>query len=132
MFKLTIVTPEKTIIKDAELAEITLPAHSGELNILPGHSELMTVLTAGKLSFKLMDGSLFDYAIAWGYCQITPEGVTVLAEKAFDKDQINIGQISKEYKQLEDKINQETLEDKAYFDLIKQMHEIRAQLELKS
>ena len=82
MFKLFFATPDRKIAADQELEEITLPAHRGELNILPGHAPLMTVLEPGILRYTLKNGEKNKMAISWGYCQVSNDGVTVLAESA--------------------------------------------------
>jgi F-type H+-transporting ATPase subunit epsilon len=127
VFRLTLVTPEKTIVKDAELAEITLPAHSGELNILPGHAELMTVLKAGRLNYRLQSGETADYVIAWGYCQVTDHSVLVLAESLKAKSELNITEIQSSLKLADKKLNEEMLNDEEYEKLIKQIEELRSQ-----
>ena len=78
--KLTLVTPGKRIVLGEEVSEITLPAFMGELNILPGHQPLITTLTPGVIRYKLKDGIEVAASISWGYCNISPEGVNVLAE----------------------------------------------------
>jgi len=67
MFKLNLVTPDKKIVTDQELDEVTLPAYAGELNILPGHAPLMTTLTAGALKYKLKGQESEELAVSWGY-----------------------------------------------------------------
>lgn len=127
MFKLTLVTPEKTILKEAELAEVTLPAHSGELNILPGHASLMTVLKSGRLTYKLTNGDSADFVIAWGYCQVSDENVLVLAEHLKARNDLDISQITNSLKQMDQTMNEETLDDQQYSDLIKKIEELRSQ-----
>lgn len=83
MFKLTLVTPEKKLLTDEEVEEVVVPAYMGEINILPGHAPLMSTLGVGILRYKLKGGSGFSSAaISWGYCEVNPEGVNILAETA--------------------------------------------------
>jgi len=92
MFTLTLVTPTKKIVEDAELKEVYVPAFRGELEILPGHAPLVTTLHAGVLKYKLAaGGELKSYAISWGYCEVTAAGqVTVLAETAEAPEEIDV------------------------------------------
>ena len=78
--KLTLVTPEKRVLLGQEVTEVTLPAFKGELNILPGHEPLVTTLVPGIIHYKTKDGANVAASISWGYCNISPEGVNVLAE----------------------------------------------------
>lgn len=132
MLKLTLVTPEKTVVKDVELVEITLPAYAGELNILPGHTALMTVLKAGRLSYKLANGESADHVIAWGYCQVTENTVLVLAESLKEKAEINIEDLNKSLKAADQRLNEETLSDEEYDELTKHIEELRSQEEFVS
>lgn len=94
MFKLTLVTPEKKLLEDKDVEEVFVPAHRGELNILPGHASLMTTLSTGILKYKLKDSDQLNYAsISWGYCEVFPGGVNVLAETAEIPDEIDIERV---------------------------------------
>ena len=91
MFKLNLVTPEKKLVADQELEEVTVPAFVGELHILPGHAPLMTTLEPGILKYKLKGSPEFvKIAISWGYCQVSTESVNVLAESAVSADEIDL------------------------------------------
>jgi len=89
---LTLVTPQKKILEQAEMKEVLIPAYRGELEILPGHAPLVTTLSAGVLKYKLADSSEFkSMAISWGYCEVTAKGqVTILAETAETPAEIDV------------------------------------------
>ena len=53
MFKLNLLTPERKAVYDQEITEVTVPAYSGEITILPGHAALITTLGTGVLKYKL-------------------------------------------------------------------------------
>jgi F-type H+-transporting ATPase subunit epsilon len=90
MFTLSLVTPEKKIVTDMELDDLVVPAFRGELNILPGHAPLMTTLGTGLLRYKLKGESEYTAAvISWGYCEVHPTGVNVLAETAETLEEID-------------------------------------------
>ena len=114
MFKLFFATPDKKVVADAELEEITLPAFAGELNILPGHAPIMTTLEAGILSYKLKNGQSDRLAISWGYCQVSAEGVSVLAETAKHASEIDVALTQQQLKNAENKILNEMLDDSGW------------------
>ncbi|MES2964307.1 MAG: ATP synthase F1 subunit epsilon [Bdellovibrionota bacterium] len=90
MFTLTLVTPEKKLLSNVEIEEVFVPAAKGELNILPGHAPLMTTLETGDLRYRLKgEAKLFHVAISWGYLQVNPEGVNILAETAERPEEID-------------------------------------------
>lgn len=127
MFQLTLVTPDHTIVKMAELAEITLPAFSGELNILPGHTPLMTTLSTGRLSYRLQSGEVNEFVLAWGYCQVTDDEVLVLAENLHAKSDIDKTKVLNQIKQWDDRLQSEALDDETYNKFLKETAHLRAQ-----
>lgn len=91
MFELNIVTPNKKIVAGQEMQEVFVPAYRGELNILPGHSPLVSTLSEGVLKYRLKNESNETaIAISWGYVEITPTGVNILAETAETKEEIDL------------------------------------------
>jgi F-type H+-transporting ATPase subunit epsilon len=130
MFKLTFVTPEKKIETDQELEEITLPANRGELNILPGHSPLMTTLEAGIVAYKLKNGTSQKLAISWGYCQVSSDGVTLLAETAMVASEIDVAAVNEHLKQKEELLMKEVLDDHQWETLHQEISRLRAEQDL--
>ncbi len=130
MFKLFFATPDKKVIADQELDEITLPAHAGELNILPGHSPIMTTLEAGILSYKLKNGQTDRMAISWGYCQVSAEGVSVLAETAKHVSEIDLKNSQQKLKEVENKIVNEMLDDAQWDKALKEIGKHQAEINL--
>jgi len=130
MFKLSLVTPEKRLVVDQELEEITLPAFSGELNILPGHAPLMTTLEAGILSYLLKSGQSDRLAISWGYCQVSAEGVSVLVEQAVQASEVNVREDQEELRNNEARLMHETLDDQDWKKVQQEIARLNAELEL--
>jgi F-type H+-transporting ATPase subunit epsilon len=90
MFTLTLVTPDKRLLTDVEIEELIVPAWKGQLDILPGHAPLMTVLSAGVLKVRLKGQAAFkSAAISWGYLEVNPKGVNVLADTAEWAEDVN-------------------------------------------
>ncbi len=105
MLKLTLVTPSKKILTDAEVEEVFVPAFRGELNILPGHAALVTSLGSGILKYRLKGSSeLKAAAISWGYCEVFNDVVSVLADTAELSDEIDVAQAKEHIKDTELKL----------------------------
>lgn len=106
MFELSIVTPEKKLVEKQEMEEVFVPAFKGELNILPGHAPLVSTLTEGVLKYRLKEESaLKAVAISWGYLEVTPQGVNILAETAESKQEIDVERAKQSLKQAEESID---------------------------
>src|ERR1700745_532700 len=79
-FQLEIVTPEKLVVKD-QAEEMQIPGKNGYLGILPGHAPLITELSVGQISYR--NASETHYlCVAWGFAEVLPDKVTILAETA--------------------------------------------------
>lgn len=132
MFKLFFATPDKKIVSDQELAEITFPAFAGELNILPGHAPLMTTLEPGILQYKLKNGESQRMAISWGYCQISADGVTVLAETAVLAEEVDAKVVSHRLADNEALLIGESMTDEEWEKTQHEVKRLRAELNLLS
>jgi F-type H+-transporting ATPase subunit epsilon len=124
---LDIVTPDRKLISGMEMEEVFVPAHKGELNILPGHSPLVSTLHPGVLKYRLKGSSdIESVAISWGYIQITSTGVSILAETAEGKEDIDLDAVKKELSDLEKSLETaETPEEIVNYNLERQRAEAR-------
>ena len=78
---LNVVTRERKII-DAEVDEVILPASDGEIGVLPGHTPLLATLAIGQLRYRT--GTKVErLVISWGFAEVLPDRVIVLAERGF-------------------------------------------------
>jgi F-type H+-transporting ATPase subunit epsilon len=102
MFTLNLVTPEKKLVTDLEIDEVIVPAYRGQLDILPGHAPLMTSLLTGLLKYRAKGSSTLEtVVVSWGYCEVHPEGVIVLAEIAESLEEIDRVRAEQELKKAE-------------------------------
>jgi F-type H+-transporting ATPase subunit epsilon len=77
---LEVVTPEKQLFS-GEVDEVTVPSNEGCLGILPGHAPLLAKLGIGEISYKI--GGRTDFlSCSWGFVEVLPERVVVLAQNA--------------------------------------------------
>ncbi len=86
--QLEIVTPERQVVHE-QVTEVQIPAKAGYLGVLPGHAPLITELAIGELSYNGSNGTVY-LAVAWGFAEVLPEKVTVLAETAERADEIDV------------------------------------------
>jgi F-type H+-transporting ATPase subunit epsilon len=114
-FQLEIVTPEKLVVKDnAEEAQI--PATTGYIGVLPGHAPLITELGAGEISYR-SGGQVHRFATAWGFAEVLPDKVTVLAETVERADEIDVARAKQDLTQAEDALKQAQSEEEVTKDL---------------
>ncbi len=87
-FQLEIVTPEKMVVRDAA-EEIQIPGRNGYIGVLPGHAPLITELGAGEITYR-HQGQSHRFSMAWGFAEVLPDRVTVLAETVERADEIDV------------------------------------------
>ncbi len=92
-FQLEIVTPTKLLVKDSA-EEVQIPGLSGYLGILPGHAPLLTELAVGVITYT-SSGATHTLAVAWGFAEVLPDKVTILAEAAERPQEIDVERAQK-------------------------------------
>ena len=87
-FQLDIVTPDRLLVREAA-SEVTIPGRSGYLGVLPGHAPLLTELGVGEIAYRNPSG-VQHLAVAWGFAEVLPNKVTILAERAERPAEIDV------------------------------------------
>ena len=86
---LEVVTPQKAIV--SEEAEIVVaPGSEGEFGALKGHTTFLTSLKTGPMRYKDATGKERVLFINGGFCEVLPDKVTVLAESAERRHNIDV------------------------------------------
>jgi F-type H+-transporting ATPase subunit epsilon len=92
-FQLEIVTPEKLVVDEA-VEEAQIPGLGGYLGILPGHAPLLTELAVGIITYRAQ-GVTKSLSVAWGFAEVLPDKVTMLAETAERPGEIDVARAQK-------------------------------------
>ena len=101
-FKLEIVTPEKKVVETAA-EEVQIPGKNGYLGVLPGHAPLITELSVGEITFR-ENSTEQRLAVAWGFAEVLPHKVTILAETAERPAEINVDRARKAKERAEQRL----------------------------
>jgi F-type H+-transporting ATPase subunit epsilon len=129
-----LVTPDR-ILLDATAEAVELPSMSGYMEALYGAAPLLAELGAGEV--RLHGGSSGDqkFFVAWGFVEVLPERVTILAETAMHPNEIDRAEAQQELQEGE-KLWQEAGDDGEKYDeanaLTRQAQEKIASAEGKS
>ncbi|MGI8784913.1 MAG: F0F1 ATP synthase subunit epsilon [Acidobacteriota bacterium] len=91
--QLDIVTPETSLFS-GEVDEVYVPGVRGQMGILPGHAPLLSELGIGEVSYKV-DGRQERLFCSWGFVEVLPGRVAVLAEVAERAAEIDVERASK-------------------------------------
>src|ERR1700751_3593671 len=90
-----LVTPDRVLV-DATAEAVELPSMSGYLEALYGAAPLLAELGAGEV--RLHGGTSGDqkFFVAWGFVEVLPERLTILAETAMHPNEIDRAEAEKE------------------------------------
>jgi F-type H+-transporting ATPase subunit epsilon len=89
LIKLEVVTPEKYVVsEDAEI--VMAPGTLGEFGILRGHTPFLTSLKTGRLHYRDASGKEKIVFVSGGFAEALPDRVTVLAESAERRRDIDV------------------------------------------
>jgi len=85
---LEIVTPERAILHE-NVDEVEIPGADGYFGVLPGHTPLLASLQVGQLWYR--KGTDISYlSVAFGFAEVLPDRVTILAQIAERAEEIDI------------------------------------------
>ena len=79
-----LVSPERLVVSE-RVDAVTIPGVEGDFGVLPNHSPVMAIIREGELIVE-NDGTQRSFVLAGGFADVTPEGVTVLAEAILTPD----------------------------------------------
>jgi F-type H+-transporting ATPase subunit epsilon len=85
---LQIVTPDKRLVSE-DVDQVQIPGKSGYLGVLPGHAPLLSELMIGEISYT-KGGTTQYLAVSWGFAEVLPDKVTILADAAERADEIDV------------------------------------------
>lgn len=86
--QLEVVTPDRQVVHELVDA-VTVPGKRGYLGILPGHSPLLSELAPGEITY-VRDGAKHYLAVSWGFAEVLPGRVIVLAQTAELGEEIDL------------------------------------------
>ena len=85
---LEVVTPDKLLVSQ-QVDEVIAPGAEGEFGVLPGHAHFLTTLRIGELRYRIGEQQHY-MSVLWGFAEVTPAKVTVLAEIAEKAEDIDV------------------------------------------
>ena len=104
--QLQIVSADRSLVNE-QVDEVQIPGADGYLGILPGHTPLLTTLQVGTLWYR--QGQEKRYlAIAFGFAEVQPDRVTVLAMIAEKADEIDLARAEAAKKRAEERLAKPT------------------------
>jgi F-type H+-transporting ATPase subunit epsilon len=101
---LEIVTPDHAVAH-AEVDEVEIPGQDGYIGVLPGHTPLLTSLKVGEMWYRRGVERHF-LSVAFGFAEILPDRVIVLARMAEKAEDIDIARAEAARRRAEERLAQ--------------------------
>lgn len=79
--QLTILTPQAEVLK-ADVRSVTVPGAVGEFQVLPGHTELLSLIQPGELLCEPESGAPLRFTVGEGHAEVTRTTVTIAVDSA--------------------------------------------------
>ena len=125
---LEVVTPERKVL-EADVERVEVPGLDGELGILPGHTELVSLLKPAGLLTSHIGNEVGEMALSDGFVEVSADRVTVLANKATRPEDIDLASALKTKEQAEQRLQKALADPDA--DIVRASIELeRASVEL--
>jgi F-type H+-transporting ATPase subunit epsilon len=86
-FNFELVSPERTLFS-GPVDAVILPATDGDMTVLAGHAPTMATLKTGFLVVTTTVGNGRRILVRGGFADVSPNGLTVLAERALPEEEI--------------------------------------------
>ena len=95
--RVRLVTPDRVLVDEMADA-VELPSKSGYLEVLYGHAPLLAELGVGhvRLHGGAVSGDQDFFVVAWGFCEVLPDRVTILAASASHPEELDTGEAERE------------------------------------
>ena len=118
--KLEVITPTQTMINE-EVEMVVVPGSEGHFGVLPLHAHTLSTLDRGIVTVYENNDASNEIIIDGGIADVTPQGCSILVERAEIVKSLDKNEIEKKYQFHKDKENsfENPIEEKAYNDELK-------------
>ena len=102
-FAFELVSPEKLLVS-GEANEVLIPGTEGYFQVLANHAPLMSTIKPGVIEVTMAGGEASKYVIFGGFADVSPAGLTVLAEHAVNVNELDRDDLAKRIKDAEEDV----------------------------
>ena len=106
--QLQLTSPDRSLVSE-QVDEVEIPGADGYFGVLPGHTPLLATLQVGQLWYR--QGQEKHYlSLAFGFAEVQPDRVTILAQIAEKADEIDIARAEAAKKRAEERLSKPTMD----------------------
>jgi len=122
-----LVTPDRILV-DESVDAVELPSKSGYIEVLYGHAPLLSELGVGEVKLHGGSGGEQNYFVVWGFVEVLPDRVTILAQNAIKPEEIDTGAAQRELETGEKMWNEAGEDAEKYKEANEVIHEAQVKL----
>jgi F-type H+-transporting ATPase subunit epsilon len=98
-FRFDLVSPEQLVFS-GEVEHVVVPGTEGEFGVLAGHAPLVAMLKPGIL--RILGTNEQRILVVGGFAEVSPEGLTVLADRAVPVEDVDAAALAGEIRDAEE------------------------------
>lgn len=103
-FQFDLVSPERLLMSQS-VSQVVVPGSEGYMTVLADHAPVMTTLKPGLLEVTDEGGTTQEIFVRGGFADITPAGLTVLAEMAVPMEDMTSAAMDEELRLAQDELS---------------------------
>jgi len=132
--RVRLVTPERTLF-EADATAVELPSTTGDLEVLYGHAPLMAELGAGDvrihtgLGLESTSPETARYNVSWGFVEVLPSRVTILASDALKPEEIDVSRAQQQLEHGQQMWKEAGDSEDAYTEALRVISEAEAKID---
>ena len=126
-FAFELVSPEASLLSE-EASQVVVPGSEGYFTVLANHAAFMSTIRPGVVDVELASGETKRVFVRGGFVDVSPSGLTLLAEQAIDLQDLDIAELDQQIQNArEDVADADTPEKKSKAEMmLSQLEEVRA------
>ena len=103
---LEVVTPDRSVVTE-KVDEVEIPGAEGYFGVLPGHTPLLATMQVGELWYRQGPGEGVKHylSIAFGFVEVQPDRVTILAQIAEPAHEIDLARAEAAKQRAEERLS---------------------------
>ena len=99
-----LVSPERLLVS-AEVESVVVPGSEGYFTVLARHAPLISTLKPGLVEVKELSGVVRKFFVRGGFADVTPAGLTLLAEQAIPLEDFDNAALEQEIRNAEEDLS---------------------------
>jgi len=113
-FNLSILAPERILIKNEAVNSLIITTAEGEIEVLPGHADMISTLETGRFVYQAGKGQKTIGVISTGFINVESGNVKVIAETIELAGEINLNRAKQAQEKAEKMLSEAGLDEHSF------------------